>query len=371
MSVYTDRARELTCTTIASEITKSASKIFSFKKDGNVTMKIPNTIAIEGLIGVGKSTLCKNIKRTHNEEVDIFEEPTEESFLSLFYKDKQKYGFALQLVMLKTRQYQLKLCERDAEFGRRAVNGSGVDMVFWDRSMFGDHIFAMWNHLQGNISLDEMNVYEKYFGGSFANFDSVLGLMRPLSLIVMIDDEPSRCKYRAEHWRANQSEQGIPLAYYKGLDDIHFYMMTKLFEATPEKTMIQLWSLDQNPSLLLEQYRRKIEGTTRTNWLKRMNEKKVLEHAREWKIYSDETLVMAMYNDLSDATSRQTLAEKLSTIPQTVAFSSNIMTRNAVVKNNLVPDHVARYPDLKFFKNAYKRVVLFHLAVGHNVVFYD
>jgi hypothetical protein len=34
--------------------------------------------------------------------------------------------------------------------------------------MVGDYIFALWNHLLGGISAQEMEVYEDEFGGLFS-----------------------------------------------------------------------------------------------------------------------------------------------------------------------------------------------------------
>lgn len=58
--------------------------------------------------------------------------------------------------MLKTRRFQLLLAQRDAKYGRVPAR----QFYFWDRSMVGDYIFALWNHLLGSISREEMDVYE-------------------------------------------------------------------------------------------------------------------------------------------------------------------------------------------------------------------
>lgn len=58
--------------------------------------------------------------------------------------------------MLKTRKFQLKLAQKDLKHGRVPPK----QFYFWDRSMVGDYMFCLWNHLQGSISKAEMAVYE-------------------------------------------------------------------------------------------------------------------------------------------------------------------------------------------------------------------
>lgn len=51
-----------------------------------------------------------------------------------------KYGFALQWGMLKSRIYQLRLAQHDVKYGRIPP----IKYFYWDRSMIGDYIFALW-----------------------------------------------------------------------------------------------------------------------------------------------------------------------------------------------------------------------------------
>ncbi len=58
--------------------------------------------------------------------------------------------------MLKSRIYQLQL----AKHNKKNPESPPKLYYFWDRSMLGDYIFALWNHLLGGISREEMDVYE-------------------------------------------------------------------------------------------------------------------------------------------------------------------------------------------------------------------
>jgi deoxyadenosine/deoxycytidine kinase len=116
-------------------------------------------VALEGQIGVGKSTLCGKIKELFSSDVAIYKEQTNELFLKLFYSNpvstvyacflssseltdisQAKYGFAFQWGMLKTRVYQLRLAQQDIKHGRHPDK----QFFFWDRSMIGDYTFALW-----------------------------------------------------------------------------------------------------------------------------------------------------------------------------------------------------------------------------------
>jgi hypothetical protein len=147
---------------------------------------------------------------------------------------KAKYGFAYQWGMLKTRRYQLALAQQDIKHGRIPPK----QFYFWDRSMVGDYIFALWNHLLGGISSEEMVVYEDgksqrllrliflEFGGSMREPEKI-DFLSSISCYVLLNDEPANCKKRVENLRCNESESSIPLAYYQGIDDVHFHLFVK------------------------------------------------------------------------------------------------------------------------------------------------
>lgn len=101
---------------------------------------LKKVIALEGQIGVGKSTLSQKMIKKYGDLCGVYEEQTNEGFLKLFYGNPSKYGFAFQWGMLKTRIYQLKLAQHDQLTTTKPPNKFFV----WDRSMIGDYIFALW-----------------------------------------------------------------------------------------------------------------------------------------------------------------------------------------------------------------------------------
>ena len=58
-----------------------------------------NFIAIEGNIGVGKTSLARMISEDYNSKL-ILESFAENPFLPKFYKDPEKYAFSLELFFM-------------------------------------------------------------------------------------------------------------------------------------------------------------------------------------------------------------------------------------------------------------------------------
>jgi len=102
-------------------------------------------IAIEGVIGVGKTTLARRLQPSFNAELlmEIFEE---NPFLSDFYSDRQRYAFQTQIFFLLSRYHQQRNGVKEA----LAKN----PWLISDYTFEKDRLFAEIN-LQG----DELDVY--------------------------------------------------------------------------------------------------------------------------------------------------------------------------------------------------------------------
>ena len=70
--------------------------------------RIPKYIAIEGPIGVGKTSLAKQISREFGHELCL-EKPDENPFLNSFYENTQKYAFATQMHFVMQRSQQINM----------------------------------------------------------------------------------------------------------------------------------------------------------------------------------------------------------------------------------------------------------------------
>ncbi|HEX7594011.1 MAG TPA: deoxynucleoside kinase [Anaerolineae bacterium] len=103
-------------------------------------------IAIEGVIGVGKTTLARLSKTEFQAEVllEVFEE---NPFLARFYQDRKRYAFQTQIFFLLSR-YQQQHEAIPAALSR----GNLISDYTFDK----DHIFARLN-----IDGDELAMYER------------------------------------------------------------------------------------------------------------------------------------------------------------------------------------------------------------------
>lgn len=101
--------------------------------------------AIEGVIGVGKTTLARLLQSSFNAELllEIFEE---NPFLSDFYSDRQRFAFQTQIFFLLSRYQQQREGVRDA-----LQNSSAL---ISDYTFQKDRLFA-----EVNLDGDELTMY--------------------------------------------------------------------------------------------------------------------------------------------------------------------------------------------------------------------
>ncbi len=109
-------------------------------------MREPFYIAVEGPIGVGKTTLARLLSQAFNSSLllEVFEE---NPFLSDFYTDRQRYAFQTQIFFLLSRYSQ---------------QNDRIPSILTQSSLVSDYLFAkdrIFAHL--NLQGDELNVYER------------------------------------------------------------------------------------------------------------------------------------------------------------------------------------------------------------------
>lgn len=339
----------------SSSISSTSSNIVSNKQKRQPHGKV---IALEGLIGIGKSTLCNKLKSLYPRHFEIYREETNEKFLKLFYSDPKKYGFSLQWGMLKSRIYQLRLAQHDTKHHRIPKR----DLYLWDRSMIGDYTFALLNHLLGGLSIEEMDAYESEFGGSIMNIEN-LPFLSDIHLFVWLNDEPSECKYRLENMRMNESEQGIPLSYYESLDDIHFFVFTRLLMSNKSKVFVQSWGEYDDPKATKAIYQNILSNRRK---LPVMETKMIPEETKEIDlIYSSEDDIIKAYEKIKV----KDTVEYDKTKYNNIYIPSNIMIIDPSEKN--MNNELCEKYGIKLYKNEYKRVILWHLSKFQNVYLYD
>lgn len=170
-------------------------------------------IVVEGLIGVGKSTLTKAMGEALN--LRVMEEPVADNpYLEKFYQDPKRYALEMQFWLMSRR----------FEMHQQAIKhiwqtGQGVIM---DRSIYGDAVFAEKNYLDGNI--DEMG-FKNYMHMREVMFQF---LMVP-QITLFLSANAEVCAQRI-NMRSRNCESSIDLDYLRGLDKLYFELMRKLQE---------------------------------------------------------------------------------------------------------------------------------------------
>ena len=105
-------------------------------------------IAIEGVIGAGKTSLANLIAKERNAKL-VLEEFEDNPFLDKFYTDRERYAFQTQLTFLASRfQQQQNIYLKDL------FQSSVISDYIFDK----DRIFA-----RINLNGDELALYDKIF----------------------------------------------------------------------------------------------------------------------------------------------------------------------------------------------------------------
>ncbi len=172
--------------------------------------QIPRFIAVEGPIGVGKTSLTKRLAESFNYEV-LLELSDDNPFLDRFYQNPRQYALATQLFFLFQRAQQLQELRQDDMFEPVRVA---------DFLMDKDKLFA-----ELNLDKDEFDIYMNVYRHLTINTprpDLVIYLQAPTDILL------TRIKKRGIH-----SEQLIEREYLDSLNNayteyFHYYDRSKL-----------------------------------------------------------------------------------------------------------------------------------------------
>jgi len=159
---------------------------------------IPRYIAIEGAIGVGKTSLAKILANQFGWRL-VQEEVGHNPFLERFYEDPRKFAFQTQLFFLLSRYRQ----QRELAQGNLFDKGVVSDYV-----LAKDKIFALIN-----LEDDEISLY-----------DSIYRLLVPTvprpDLVIYLQARPEVLLSRVRK-RGVEYERNISLDYLKTLSDAY------------------------------------------------------------------------------------------------------------------------------------------------------
>ncbi len=155
-------------------------------------------IAIEGMIGVGKTILATKLSEKLGARL-VLEEVEQNPFLANFYQDMRNYALQTQLFFLLSRHRQQQQISQQSLFTEKVVS---------DYSFFKDRIFAYMN-----LSEHELKLYEKiyeFLEKDVAKPDLVVCLQAPIETLI------ERIKKRGRGF-----EQNMDIEYLKALSDAY------------------------------------------------------------------------------------------------------------------------------------------------------
>ncbi len=155
---------------------------------------LPRYVAIDGPIGVGKTTLA-NLLAKHMQARTVLEEFEDNPFLREFYLDRARVAFQTQVYFLLSRYKQQEQLRQPELFNRAMVS----DYLFAK-----DRIFAYLN-----LSETELQLYER-----------VYDLLRPRllqpDLVVYLQARPEVLMKRLRK-RGREFEAGVDVSYLEEL----------------------------------------------------------------------------------------------------------------------------------------------------------
>src|SRR5216110_2128597 len=155
-------------------------------------------IVIEGVIGVGKTSLARLLSERFQGRL-VLEEVEENPFLKDFYRDRARYAFQTQMHFLFSRYQQQRTLGQMELFSERMVS----DYLFSK-----DRIFASLN-----LADRELALYERLVGWL------ELDVMRP-DVVVYLQAQPDTLMARIAR-RGRPYERDMEREYIRGLNEAY------------------------------------------------------------------------------------------------------------------------------------------------------
>ena len=212
-------------------------------------MKIPEKenslvkyIAIEGVIGAGKTTLAKKIKDRLDAKL-VLEQFDTNPFLEKFYADRKRYAFQTQMFFLINRfKQQQELIQEDLF----------TEYIVCDYIFEKDRIFAYLN-----LSSDELNLYENIY-------PLIARSLRKPDLVVYLQSGTDRLMFNIKK-RSRKIERALTRSYIEELSEAYNHFFFR-YNSTPllivNSTDLDFVNRDNDFDELFKQIFREDRGLT-------------------------------------------------------------------------------------------------------------
>ena len=149
-------------------------------------------IAVEGLIGVGKSTFVSEFADITGVK-PLFESVDDNPFLEPFFQDPKRWAYTLQSYFLYRR------------YNDHTTEGN----IILDRSLYGDICFANMLYKDGTLTQSEYDCY-------ITHYQTLEPLLPPIDLCIILNTSPEVALSRVRK-RDRDFESDLSLEYLRNL----------------------------------------------------------------------------------------------------------------------------------------------------------
>lgn len=166
------------------------------------------SIVVDGIIGAGKTTIARMV--SEHLDIPMFEElknddvgnTIEHRMLDRFYADQNRWSAIIQVMFLNERFRDLKEIENSGQF------------AILDRSIYGDEIFAKTINKRGNMTDDELTIYQELL-------HNMLEHINPPKLLIYLDVSIDTAMDRIQMRSRGTEADTIPKDYMIDLRDTY------------------------------------------------------------------------------------------------------------------------------------------------------
>ena len=166
-------------------------------------------IAIEGVIGAGKTSLARKIKDKLNAEL-LLEQFDANPFLEKFYSDRSRYAFQTQMFFLISRFKQQEELSQEDLFR---------DFIVSDYLFEKDRIFAYLN-----LNSEELKLYESLY-------PLLARSLRKPDLVVFLQSSSDRLMHNIKN-RNRKIERALNRSYIEDLSEAYNHFFFR-YNSTP------------------------------------------------------------------------------------------------------------------------------------------